>query len=355
MAAAPETPTGHLASMRRLFTNAGDGWFARVGGLGDGNGVAVGGGHRLTTSEGTLTARALLSTRESFLVSADWERVLDTKRHWSLNLGFTERRDAQQLFSGTGVSPDPTAVGYALSTTTAHARAVWHPRSWLTASTGFAAVKPTISRSTDDSVGTLAGRYSPREAAGLMKQPTFAVLHGSIAIDTRRDHRQQTGGRFGVEWRHYDDREDAGYAFDLIQMQAQQDIALGSPSRTLLLHALAQQTTPATASAVPFYFQPTLGGGRSLRGYDRQRFRDLSAVLFQVEVEQRLHRYVAAAVFLDAGQVAPRLGDVRFGNLVTDYGAGLRLGRADGPGLRTDVAFGGESRVRLVVGFTTGF
>ena len=46
---------------------------------------------------------------------------------------------------------------------------------------------------------------------------------------------------------------------------------------------------------------------------------------------------------------------VRLGDLFTDYGVGLRLGRPGGPGLRTDVAFGGESRVRFVVGFATGF
>lgn len=353
--ASTDAPTGRLSSLRRLFTNTHDGWYARVGGLGDGNGVAVGGGHRVTTAEGTLTTRLLLSTRESFLLSADWFRPVDVDGRWSVNFGLTERRDAQQLFSGTGLSPDETAAGYALTTTTADVRGGWHPRSWVSVSAGIAAVKPAISQSSDDSVATLAGRYSPREAVGLMRQPTFAVMHGAITVDTRRDPRQQSGGRYAVEWRHYDDRDDAGYAFSMVRMDAQHDVALGSPGRTLLLHALAQQTSPSAASAVPFYFQPALGGGRSLRAYDRQRFRDLSAVLFQAEVQQRVHRNVAAAVFLDAGQVAPRLGDVRFDTLLTNYGVGLRLGRAGGPGLRTDLAFGGESRVRFVVGFATGF
>lgn len=353
--APPDESHGALGSLHRLVTHTGDGWYAKVGGLGDGNGVAVGGGYRITTSEGTLTTRALLSNRESYLVSADWYRAFDDDGRWSLNFGVTERRDAQQLFSGTGRSPDATAAGYALTTATADVRAGWHPRSWLTVSGGVAAVKPTIAHSTDHDIGTIAGRYSVREAAGLMNQPTFAVLHGAVAVDTRRDARQQTGGRYGVEWRHYDDREDAGYAFDLLRVEAQQDIALGSPQRTLLMHAVAQQSTPSAAHAVPFYFQPALGGGRSLRGYNRQRFRDLSAFFVQAEVQQRVHRYVAAAVFLDAGQVAPRLGDMRMANLLTNYGVGIRLGRPGGPGLRTDLAFGGDSRVRLVVGFATGF
>ena len=352
---APPRTTGRLSSVRDLFKNTGDGWFASVGGLGDGNGVAAGGGYRVVTSEGTLTTRLLLSTREAFLLSAAWRRDFDADGRWSLNLGLTERRDAQQLFSGTGLTPDATAAGYSLTTTTADVRAGWHPRKGVTVSAGVGAVKPTVSQSTDDSVATLAGRYSPREAAGLMKQPTFAVLQAGLTIDTRRDPRAQAGGRYGVEWRHYDDREDAGYAFDMVRLEASQDVALGSPNRTLLLHALGLQTTPSAASAVPFYFQPALGGGRSLRGFDRQRFRDLSALLLQAEYQHRVHHFVSAAVFLDAGQVAPRLRDVRLGDIRTNYGVGLRLGRPGGPGLRTDVAFGGEARARLVIGFATGF
>jgi hypothetical protein len=349
------TSSPTLNSLKQLFTNSGDGWFARVGGLGDGNGVAAGGGYRVVTSEGTLTTRAMLSTRESFLVSADWTRAFDSDGRWTLNFGVSERRDAQQLFSGTGLAPDTTATGYALNTTTADVRARWRPHAWLSATMGVAAVKPSIMQSSDDDITFLAGRYSPVEAAGLSRQPTFAVLHGGLQIDTRRGTRRQSGGRYAVEWRHYDDREDAGYAFDMLRVDLQQDIALGSPNRTLLLHALGQQTTASSASTVPFYFQPTLGGGRSLRAYDRQRFRDLSALLLQAEYQHRVHKYVSAAAFLDAGQVAPRLLDVRVGTLLTNYGVGLRLGRAGGPTLRTDIAFGGESRARFVVGFATGF
>lgn len=344
-----------LNSLKQLFTNAGDGWFARLGGLGDGNGVAAGGGYRVMTSEGTLTTRAMLSTRESFLLSADWRRPLDSQGRWSLSFGVSERRDAQQLFSGTGLTPDATATGYALGTTTADVRAGWQPRPWLSATMGVAAVKPTVSQSSDDDITFLAGRYSPVEATGLARQPTFAVFHAGLQVDTRRDPRQQSGGRYAIEWRHYDDREDAGYAFDALRVAVQQDIALGSPARTLLLHAVGQQTTPSASGSVPFYFQPTLGGGRSLRGYDRQRFRDTSAVYVQAEYQHRVHEYVAAAVFLDAGQVAPRLLDVRLDNLLTNYGVGVRLGRVGGPSLRTDIAFGGEARARLVVGFATGF
>src|SRR5690606_18147087 len=66
-----------VRSVSGLFMNRDDGFFARVGGLGDGNGVAVGGGYRLSTSEGMLTTRAMVSHREAYLVSADWRHRLD--------------------------------------------------------------------------------------------------------------------------------------------------------------------------------------------------------------------------------------------------------------------------------------
>lgn len=360
--APPKPPTaGHAiggslgTSLGHLLANDGDGWFARVGGLGDGNGVAMGGGFRTTTREGVLTTRAIVSHRESFLVGADWRRPLDAEGRWSLAMGVSERRDAQQRFSGLGAAPDDTATGYALTTRAADVATIWQPASWLQATAGISAVKPTLGRSTSSSIAPVGGRFAAGDLSGLALQPTYAVLHAGVSIDTRGGSRGPSGGRYAAEWRHYDDRADAGYSFDTIRLEATQAVALGSPDRLISVHAVAQQARPQAATAVPFYFLPTLGGNRSLRGYERQRFRDHSAVFVQAEYLHRIHRFASAAVFFDAGQVAPRLGAIRPESFLSDYGVGLVLGKAGGPGLRTDLAFGGESPVRVAVGFSTGF
>lgn len=360
--APPKPPTvGRLpggairASLGHLLANDGDGWFARVGGLGDGNGVALGGGFRTTTREGVLTTRAIVSHRESFLVGADWQRQLDAAGRWSLTAGVSERRDAQQRFSGLGAAPGDTATGYALTTRAVDVSTTWQPARWLQTTAGISAVKPTLGPSTSRDIAQVGSRFNASDLSGLALQPTYAVLHAGVSIDTRGGTRQPSGGRYSAEWRHYDDRADAGYSFDTLRLEATQDVALGSPDRLISVHAVAEQASPQAATAVPFYFLPTLGGNRSLRGYERQRFRDHSAVFVQAEYLHRIHRFASAAVFFDAGQVAPRLGAIRPESFLSDYGVGLVLGKAGGPGLRTDLALGGESAVRVSVGFSTGF
>lgn len=341
--------------MASLFKNKDDGWFTRIGGLGDGNGIAIGGGYRVSTTEGVLTTRALVTHREAYLLDADWTHTLDRDGRWAVSIGVSERRDAQQLFSGLGAAPADVESGFALTTRTADVAAHWQATPWLQASFGIAAAKPSLSQSTDEHVLPLYSSYTPADAAGMVMQPTFAVLHAGIHIDTRQRPGQVSGGRYGLEWKQYDDRADAGYAFQTVRLEVEQTIALGSPGRVLAFHALAHQATPAYSSAVPFYFQPSLGGNRSLRGYDRQRFRDRSAFFVQSEYRHRVHRYASAAVFLDVGQVAPRLSVLRPDAFLTSYGVGVILGKEGGAGLRTDLAFGGDVPVRVVVGFSTGF
>src|SRR5690606_23798546 len=261
--------------------------------------------------EGVLTTRAMFSHREAYLVDADWTHRLDRDGRWALSIGVSERRDAQQLFSGLGAEPTGVESGFALTTRTADVAARWQATPWLQTSFGVAAVKPSLSQSTNESILPLHSGYSPADVVGMALQPTFGVVHAGAQVDTRRDSRQASYGRYAVEWKQYDDRADAGYAFRTVTVEVEQNIALGAPTRVLAFHGVAQQATPARGAAVPFYFQPALGGNRSLRGYDRQRFRDRSAFFLQSEYRQRVHRYASAAVFLDVGQVGPRFSAMR--------------------------------------------
>jgi len=76
-------------------------------------------------------------------------------------------------------------------------------------------------------------------------------------------------------------------------------------------------------NAVPFYMLPSLGGNRTLRGYNDFRFHDRNLLFASVESRWALYRQVDAAVFFDAGNVASRVGDLDLKK--TSYGAGLRV------------------------------
>ena len=126
-------------------------------------------------------------------------------------------------------------------------------------------------------------------------------------------------------------------------------------------------SSASTDADIPFYMLYTLGGNgglksfrpdllgsdgtrATLRGFKTYRFRDHNLVLMQAEYRIPLHKYVQSTVYVDAGQVAPRPGDL-FDDLRTDYGFSLSLvlkGKTVG---RMDVAGGGGEGVQVFWSF----
>ena len=64
-------------------------------------------------------------------------------------------------------------------------------------------------------------------------------------------------------------------------------------------------TNAESDNSVPFYLQPTLGGASHLRGFRESRFRDQNSVLVGAEYRWEAWWALDAALFVDAGMVAP--------------------------------------------------
>ena len=126
-------------------------------------------------------------------------------------------------------------------------------------------------------------------------------------------------------------------------------------SRVLALRALVHEADEIGAAQVPFYLMPTLGGTRSLRGFERQRFRDRSLLLLSAEYRYEVNAFLMAALFYDAGQVAPDWSVFTLKRMRDDYGFGLRFGSSNAVALRADVALGGEGAARFMFGFASSF
>jgi len=80
-----------------------------------------------------------------------------------------------------------------------------------------------------------------------------------------------------------------------------------------------------TGDVIPIYEYASLGGRDTLRGYAMDRFRDKSAALINLEYRFPIIWVFSAAVFYEAGKVAPLLTDIGFNDWASDYGAGLRI------------------------------
>jgi hypothetical protein len=103
-----------------------------------------------------------------------------------------------------------------------------------------------------------------------------------------------------------------------------------------------QALTELRAGTPPFYSTGRLGGPEMLRGYFEGRYRDRQYVATQAEHRAPIIGRLGGAVFLAAGQVAPRLGELRLTDVKLAAGGGLRFAPlAQVPvNVRLDLAYG---------------
>jgi outer membrane protein assembly factor BamA len=91
---------------------------------------------------------------------------------------------------------------------------------------------------------------------------------------------------------------------------------------------------------VPIYLEPSLGGTNSLRGYQDYRFHDRNLALLNIETRVAIFTHMDGAVFVDAGNVAARFGDLNLDH--RDYGFGIRFHTRRETFARVDVARGAD-------------
>jgi outer membrane protein assembly factor BamA len=99
-------------------------------------------------------------------------------------------------------------------------------------------------------------------------------------------------------------------------------------------------THTADGHVVPFYLASSLGGHNTLRGYSDYRFHDRATLVLNLESRIALFTHLDAAVFADAGNVAPRVPDLNVDR--RSYGVGLRLHTRRATFARVDVAHGSD-------------
>ena len=104
---------------------------------------------------------------------------------------------------------------------------------------------------------------------------------------------------------------------------AQYYLRIGTGPRVITARVRAEAVS-GSIEEVPFDELPKLGGTKYLRGYETDRFRDRAAALGTIEYRWDLAWFLMANLFVDAGRVAPSVGDLTSeGDLRVGYGIGL--------------------------------
>jgi outer membrane translocation and assembly module TamA len=149
----------------------------------------------------------------------------------------------------------------------------------------------------------------------------------------------------------YDARGGAPYDFSRLDLVATQHVPLYRENWVLAFRGLFSATSTSDGQDVPYFLLPMLGeSSDEFRGYPTFRFRDRHRLLLTGEYRWMPSHYLDLALFVDAGNVAPEVGDLDLGSLKTAWGLSARLHTPVDTLLHASVGRGREGW-RLIVGF----
>jgi len=335
------------------------GFYPEFGGFVDGAGLSVGPGfrHRLFGDRAVMDVSAAISYRRYMMMQSrlEWPHLLNDRLAVG---GQVKYQDFPQI-NFFGVGPDSQKANqtdYRLHSLDMAAWATVRPVGWLaiTGRTGSLR-RVDIGRGTSSLYPSTGDLFAESTAPALDATPTYLHTEASVEADTRNvPGYPSSGGRYRVSVANYSDRDFGRYSFRRLEADAAQYISIFSPRSVLTVRARADLSGTDAGQTVAFYMLPTLGGPRSLRGYEDYRFRDRDLLLFNGEYRFPILRALDGAAFYDAGNVAPRADALSIHHLRTDYGVGLRVHSTNHLLVRLDVARGDEG-TRALVSFSTPF
>ena len=122
-------------------------------------------------------------------------------------------------------------------------------------------------------------------------------------------------------------------------------IPLGSRQRVFALRVVGVNSDPGPGNSVPFFLQPSLGGGESLRGYEPYRFQGDKMLLLQGEYRWEASRRFELAFFGDTGTVANQGERLSINKMKSDAGIGFRFKTSRATLFRFDLARSNEGIV----------
>ena len=179
--------------------------------------------------------------------------------------------------------------------------------------------------------------FPRRKSRGWSPQTWFVRTGGYVQFDYRDNPRgPRAGGNYYIHHTHYSDRKLHEHSYQRLEAAVEQHIPYFNKSRVIALRLGINVTYAYNGQTVPFYLQASLGGNELLRGFERYRFTDANSILGTAEHRWYVTSGLHAAVFVEAGKVAPRGTLLNPGHLEYAGGIGLRFTVHDNLFMRID-------------------
>ena len=251
-----------------------------------------------------------------------------------------------------GLGPDSEKAdrtAYQMNSSEFGADVSWLPGAGFNLSAGAAYFNPRIGPGQDPRFPSTEEVFDPATIPGYQVQPDFLRLNGGVSFDYRDNaFLPRSGGFYRISYFDCRDRDLNAYDFRQLQGDLEQYVPLGHKFRVIALRASAVLSDADAGQQVPFYYQPTLGGGERLRGFREYRFRDENSILFTAEYRWQAWWPLDIALFVDTGKVEHDRSDLDFNDLETSYGFGFRFHSNDSFVGRLDFAFSPDGFIPLL-------
>jgi hypothetical protein len=192
---------------------------------------------------------------------------------------------------------------------------------------------------------------TPASVTGNNSSMTALAIEPSLSYDSRDNPFRPTRGWFAEGAFTYTDQVDRNqFRYLGYRMEVQRYIPVFHDDRVLLLRGYVAKQDSLGGGSIPFYELNLLDLNNGLRGFDRGRWQDKGALLFNAEWRFPLWQDVEGDIFLDEGQVFNNYKNIEIKQFRYSAGAGLRFVTNRKFGFRIQVAASEDGVLTLIRG-----
>jgi hypothetical protein len=319
-----------------------------LGGMRSGHGTSAGIGYRRVDLWDEklafrATARGTLQEAYMFDLEMDFSRLTNQRRS-ELRFYAKYENSPQMDYYGPGQdSRKEDRTSYRLEDTSIDFRGryrVWKGL-WLGFTGGFYA--PNTGPGKRDGFPSTEEKFTPDQTPGIDHQPNFLRAGFTVQYDYRDlPTGPRSGGNYYVHLRRYWDQDLGRHTFNSWDSAVEQYFPYWNRTRVVALRLAMVATQAGEGQTIPFYLEPTLGGNDLLRGFERYRFYDQSSLLATLEHRWHLFSGGHAAIFAEAGKVAPAATQLNLAKAKYAGGIGFRFTLREAVIMRLDNAISNE-------------
>jgi hypothetical protein len=210
---------------------------------------------------------------------------------------------------------------------------------------------PNVGADHGQSSPSIEHTYTEATAPGLTRQPGFLQFGEGLqytkhlgGLAEKANFGMDADLDYGINFQQFVAPADSEFSFRRLTIDVTNNLNLlkkfmpktGSATSeqfgTLQLRGWLSESIAPAGHFVPFYFQPTLGGGdidkeRTLASFADYRFRAPNALLLRAQYEQPLPKisFLGLIFRAETGKVADSRGDIDLSHLRHSFGTGVTL------------------------------